>query len=338
MNKYFIFSFLIVATTFFACETDFELEGEWRDIPVIYAFLSTLDDNHYVRVERAFLEPGGDATKVAQIPDSIYYAENEAVVRLELEGGAESYTLERVNGEDEGFEREEGDFANSPNILYKLPASAANIGEDELFSIVIERGVGTEPAVASSVMLAPIDIIDTPVTGAYEFGDYQGSQRFSWRTDGDFVQVYDFRVKFFYEESLPNNPTEFQEKSVEWVIESALPREGTNSRVDYRVRNETFFIFVSENIEPNPQITRRVGRVVIQVTGVGQEVADYLRISNANIGITSSQEIPIYTNVENGLGIVSSRYIVESESFRLGGRTLDSLSQSVLTQDLNFQR
>ena len=56
----FLVGFLVVLF-FSSCETDVVLEGEWKDIPVVYAFLSIQDTAHYVRVEKAFLQPGGDA-------------------------------------------------------------------------------------------------------------------------------------------------------------------------------------------------------------------------------------------------------------------------------------
>ena len=67
-----LFLALLTGTLFWsACETDFQLEGEWKDIPVVYAFLTQQDTASSVRVERAFLEPGGNARDIAQIPDSI---------------------------------------------------------------------------------------------------------------------------------------------------------------------------------------------------------------------------------------------------------------------------
>nr|HQU58973.1 hypothetical protein [Saprospiraceae bacterium] len=64
-----------------ACSTDFELEAAWKDIPVVYSFISVQDTAHYVRIEKAFLEPGGNAIEIAKIADSIYYSN----ISVELE-------------------------------------------------------------------------------------------------------------------------------------------------------------------------------------------------------------------------------------------------------------
>jgi hypothetical protein len=71
-------SFVVLPLFIFcaACSTDFELEAEWRDIPIVYGLLSFTDTAHYVRVEKAFLPEGGDARDVAQIADSLYYGDN----------------------------------------------------------------------------------------------------------------------------------------------------------------------------------------------------------------------------------------------------------------------
>ena len=332
----FLFLLLFGAALFWsACETDFQLEGEWRDIPVVYAFLSQQDTAYYVRVERAFLEPGGNARNIAQIPDSIYYDDNAVTVKLERLSNGQMYELERVDGRDEGYPRESGDFVSTPNYLYKLSKSVVSLNGGTDFRIIIERQ-GEEPATATSVILDEIELANLPLTGVYQFGDFSRDTRVEWRAPGASARVFDVRMIIRYGETDPENPSQRITKEVEWVLNQNLGREDDLSLQSFRFPNESFFQFLASSLTPLDNGTRRFEAINLKVTAAGQEIEDYLRIANANIGITSSQEIPVYTNVENGVGIVSSRFQVISEDFGLGAEARDSLYNSVYTKDLNF--
>ncbi len=331
-----LFYFIAVVTLVFsACETDFQLEGEWKDIPVVYAFLSEQDTAYYVRVEKAFLEPGGDATEIAQNPDSIYYKENQIIVSLETNG--QTFELQRVNGSDEGYPREEGAFADSPNYLYKLPTSAVTLSGGKAFDVIIERQGNSEAVIASSNVVNPIEFDGLPVTGFVGFGDFDRTYRLSWRPGGQFARVFDLRLVFNYKESTAASPNEFVDKQVEWVFDDAFVRDDNNASLQtYRFDNGAFYQFLASAIPVDNNVTRKFDNIYFKVSGAGKEIEEYLTIAGANTGITSSQALPIYTNVEGGLGVVTSRYTIISEEFGLDGRSRDSLYMGESTIDLNF--
>ena len=331
-----LFLALLTGTLFWsACETDFQLEGEWKDIPVIYAFLSQQDTAYYVRVERAFLEPGGNARDIAQIPDSIYYNDNEVSVKLERLSNGQIYDLVQVDGRDEGYIREGGDFANEPNYLYKLSRDEITLAGGMDFRLIVERP-GEETATATSVIVDEVEIANLPITGVYQFGDFTRDTRVEWRATGETARVFDLRLVITYRESEPNNPSNLITKEVEWVLDQDFEREEGISLQSFRFPNESFYTFLASNLEPIEGVTRKFDAINVKVTAAGQEIEDYLRIAGANIGITSSQAIPVYSNVENGVGVVSSRFQVISEDLGLGADARDSLYNGVITKDLNF--
>jgi len=320
-----------------ACETDFQLEGEWEDIPVVYAFLSEKDTAYYVRVEKAFLQPGGDATQLAQIPDSIYYGVDDVVVALERGTNGQKYTLQRVDGRTEGYPREEGNFANEPNYLYKLPRSVTRLRGGDQFRIIVDRGGQTAPAIAESTIIDSIEVAGLPFSGQLGWGEYARDGKIEWRYYGPGARVFDLRVKFRYRETDPANPTIRIDKEVTWVLNKSVERvtDQVSTQV-YRFPSEAFYQFIGSTLEPLNTGTRKFDAVVIEVTAAGPEIEDYLRIAGANIGITSSQAIPLYTNVTGGVGVVSSRYKSVSAELSLDGRSRDSLFNGSYTKLLNF--
>ena len=74
---------------------------------------------------------------------------------------------------------------------------------------------------------------------------------------------------------------------------------------------------------------------MIVVSG-GTEILDFVNVSSANLGITSTQDVPSYTNIPEGRGIFSSRYTTELNTITLSNQTIDSLVNGSLTSQLNF--
>ena len=118
MSKY--LSILLIASVVLiaACDNELELVSEYENIPITYGLLNRSDTAQYIRVEKAFVDPAKSALLLAQEPDSLYY--EDLVVQLVNRSLNETYTLERVDGNLEGYPRDTGIFANSPNWMYKI--------------------------------------------------------------------------------------------------------------------------------------------------------------------------------------------------------------------------
>lgn len=338
MKNIFFFFIAVVILVFSACETDFDLEGDWKDIPVVYAYISEQDTAHYVRVEKAFLEPGGNANEIAQMVDSLYYKEDQLTVKLENESG-EQYELVRVDGNEEGYVRDQGVFANQPNYLYKIDKNTINLTPGELFKLILEKtGSGDTIAIANSQMIYPMEFRSLPNTGFLRIGDFDKTSRVQWRPGEDVAKIFDVRIRFRYRESTADAPDNFVDKEVVWLLDDKYPRDEDVSSEALVYDNESFYAYLGQSIPTQAGVTREFDHIVYQVSGVGVEVEEYLRISQANTGITSSQALPVYSNVENGIGLVTSRYTIVSDELRLDARSMDTLITGVSTRDLNFQQ
>ena len=69
----------------------------------------------------------------------------------------------------------------------------------------------------------------------------------------------------------------------------------------------------------------------------GQELGEFIKIAQANSGITATQDIPTYTNLSEGIGVFTSRNVANYTGFGLTDATLDSLKNGSITGHLNFQ-
>jgi len=330
-----IIPILFVLLTLGACSTDFELEAEWQDIPIVYGFISIQDTAHYVRVEKAFLEPGGNALEIAKIADSIYYGPDEITVMLENIETAESFTMERVDGTNEGYPKEDGLFATEPNILYKLPTEALDLQGGEPIRLTIVRDDGLEPVVAETQVSGPMDSIPNSFTKITRWL-YTQDQTFGWQADPN-NKLFDLRFLINYREFPNDNPSAIEEKQLIWIVNDAIVNEDDDDRLAYKVRGLQFYNYIGQNIPVNDGVTRIFDSFDVVITGTGPELFEFLRLKEANSGITSAQNIPTYTNVEGGLGLLSSRYQLTRTGIRLAEDARDSLSNGIYTKDLNFR-
>ena len=168
-----------------SCSNEFDLTTEWKDIPIVYGLINPDDTAHYVRVEKAFLDPVTSALITAQIADSLYYM--DATVQFQIEGNANVYNLERVDGNLEGYEREEGIFANAPNYLYKIHSNDINLEAGDILNIIIQRGDDKDLVTATTTILGEMDF--TLPASLINF-EYDRDTRIQWLHDA-FSQLYD---------------------------------------------------------------------------------------------------------------------------------------------------
>lgn len=325
---------LVLVMGWSACSTEVNLEAEWKDIPIVYGFLNIQDTAHYVRVQKAFLEPGGDALEIAQNSDSIYY--DEVTVVLENLTQGTSFVLERVNGENEGYAKEDGLFANSPNVLYKISAEEANLEGGDEVSIRVERGDEVSPATAETIVLNKIDSVGSSPSPNINRWRYNQLLSVAWRP-GPEARIFDVRFIIHYREVTPGEMMEPVPKTVEWVVNKSVLREDADSeREKVDISGQSFYSFLGSAIPPSQGEIRLFDYIDIVITGAGEEFRDYVLVEQANTGITSAQNIPVYTNIEGGLGVFTSRYQLRRRGLRLGGEARDSLENGMFTRDINF--
>lgn len=331
IKRYF---FLVSVLCFNACTTDLELEAAWKDIPVVYGFLATTDTAHYIRVEKAFLEPGGDALSIARNSDSLYYPEDVLVQLVRLSNG-EAFSLSRVDGTSEGYPRSEGVFATQPNYLYKIKSDVIRLQEKERIQLRIDRGGETDPVTAETSILEEISLSSSSPSINVNW-DYNRLVTFRWRT-GSNTKLFDLRLIISIEESLPGKPDEFQDRSLVWVLTDELENTEGSSQVSFSILGEKFYQFLAAELEKDNGRVRRFISMEVQVTGVGAELLAFTRVNLANSGITSSQVIPVYTNLSEGRGLFSSRTVATRKGLNISSLSLDSLRNGEITKHLNFK-
>ena len=87
MNKWIVAAGLIIAAFTNSCSTDFDLNADFKETPVVYALFDASVDTQFIRINRAFLSDEIDALTLSSDPNSIYYGEELKVTVEEYDGG-----------------------------------------------------------------------------------------------------------------------------------------------------------------------------------------------------------------------------------------------------------
>lgn len=326
-----------------ACSNDFDVAAPWKEIPVAYGILSPADTAHYIRVEKAFLDPETSALTIAQIPDSIYYPENAIAVYLQRVNGGQLYQLQRVDGTLEGYPRKNGIFAAQPNWLYKIrPAELDSLKEGEKYRLVIKRADG-KPDVTAETSI-PRDFIfrdPNPLDNPLQLGFLPGiPSNIEWRGDENGV-YYNVNFVIRYREEYPDGT--IVHDTVVWAAGKNVERSdmqvaGGLYKGTLTIPGESFYRFLDNSIDSvaNPPVRRFTG-VDFVLTGGGKEIRDFLETAAANAGITGAEVFPSFTNLSEGFGLFTSRNTAYLKNIRLTNKTVEEVEKNPITSHLNFR-
>lgn len=332
MKRIFILSIVACSLLFSACSNDFELVDDWKSIPIVYGFLSVQDSAHYIRVEKAFLDPETSALEIANNPDSLYYEG----ITVQLEKGGTSYTMTRVDGNLEGYPRKEGVFATMPNYLYKLDSTVIDLKGGDVVKLVI-TDANDQPLTEASTTIVDEYFMSQSSPAEKINWDPDKTIRVRWRSTSDEAALfYDLKAIVIYEESSVDNPNDLVQKEFTWNMGDKLERVNEDG-ADVRIDGLSFFNVMSENIDENESRLRFFRSMTIEVDAGGREFYDFVKVGQANTGITSAQVVPSFTNLSNGLGLFSSRYKLVREGYTITGAANDFLKDLSVTKNLNFQ-
>lgn len=324
----------IVSILLFSCKNDIDINADYKETPIIYGLLNLDSSTHYIKVYKAFLDEETSAVDIAQNPDSIYYADS-IILSIERKSNGQKTYLSRIDGNTIGRPMEEGIFANSPNILYTFTQA---LNKDETYILNFENprtGVkaSAETKVVNNFQInAPFEGFNFNFTSVTPF-------EVQWRSAAN-SRINDVTLRFYYFEWNIATPSIKILKWVDWRVANGIIANNANGgeQLSFPIQGSSFYSFLNANLAKDNQVRREAPQECIEVlfSVGGETLYNYIRVNQAQSGITSLQTLTEYTNVEGGLGIFSTRKISKRSTLGLTNSALDSLTCGNLTRELNF--
>ena len=313
---------IIALISLSACENELEVFAEYEDVTVVYALLQPEDTLHQIKVNKLF-QGEGDALVLAQDPAlSQYEADEVNVLIKEVDGNGDTtvFTLEQV----EVTNKDSGIFYYPNQMLYEFEAE---LKEGATYYLEIEKQQGETVRGETSLVQSSTN----PVFDEREISRYQ-KIGMSW-VNGSSVnssqqitvippknsKVFEMVLTFRYQDLLEGNIL-----SEDRYVDISLGTESLPNVVDeYSRSNDFVFEYSPESVfevianrvpdlaDSPGVIGRKADSIDINLYIGGEELDVYMSVNQPSTSLLEDK--PEYTNVVNGLGLVSSRsYLLES--------------------------
>lgn len=327
----FLFASLSIIAT--SCTSDFDLTSDWKDVTIVVGLLDKSDTAQYIKINKAFLDQTTSALEISQNPDSLFYP--DLIVELDqLDGNGNTmntYLLTKVDGNMEGYVKDSGVFANTPNYLYKTKQALV----EGPYKIVITKTDNSKTVTAFTNVIGDFTITRPNIVAEHVNIFPHGKYNVQWYAS-TYGKIYDLTIRLNYREEDILSGNILRDTFFDWNVFHTLVAADGQNNFNYSIAGSSFYNIIMNKIKVDPNIQRVALNLDFRFSVGGSELYNYYLVNNAQTGITSGQIQPEYTNVDNGLGIFSSRFHKNLIGIPIDSRTIDSIACNPVTKDLNF--
>ena len=318
-------TFVILFALFFvACETEFEVSADWKEVTVVYGLLDQSNDQQYIKINKAYLGIG-DALQMASVADSINYNPADLEVKIiKVKDGAFGSIdlLDSIYLDTTLIAKDDGLFATNENIIYTTSISdksffRANDADekDYILSILNKKSGKKVWAKTNLIHQLNLDIPSAKPMGFYTavpdpvvFPLEKALTTVNWfhSTNG---KIYEIIARIYY--------TNFYDDNVDgiWDRDSLTYLDWLHPQIIYDGRNEMNYTFDGHDFVntlarklSNEQnlLARRLSHVELLFSVGSEDLQTYMDLNEPFEGLV--QERPVFTNINNGIGFFSCRY------------------------------
>ncbi len=332
LKQLFIISIVLIQ---YGCKSDVDIVAPYQEKAVIYALLDASSPIQYIKINKVFLGKG-DAYVMAQNPDSVNY--NPADVSAVLEQYKDKELLGTITLYDTLISgAQEGVFAKSSNQIF---ITRQVLNPEYTYKLKFENKKTGYKSQAQTQLISPVLI--QPGGGKYTFvgadNKYIPKTTIGWTSQAN-GKIYELTFRFHYKEfSIQGGDTVM--RHADWLFS---PIYATNTQggvnMEKQIKGEEFFMFLQsvKDVYFSDNTKRRIGwRGQVIISAASEEYQIY---KDLNAPYSSNfQEKPIYTNIENGLGLFSSRVTSYLTERPFSENTLVELVNGKYTGELGFVR
>lgn len=303
--------FLTIIFSVFAlnsCDDSFSIFSEdGKEVTVVYGYLDVEADTNYLKITKSFT---GSAVELA--PD---YSANNYDYKLDVKligkfasapSAVRTVTLDTTSV-FKPYDPEGLFYSGVNQVLYY---TAEKLLENQEYQLVITRNDGE--VITSKVKTICGATVKKPMNNiSFELPN---TNKIEWRSNTfNQLAAYYEVVGYFHYKQIDPGQTDTTYHKMRWYMGSGTGVEMYNSStlnmfVNYTPNSFYTKLAADANIANNTSTytQRFVDCFEIVITSTGDELYNYILIQNSGSAI---MDTPEYTNIENGLGIFSSRSV-----------------------------
>lgn len=317
---------MLLLTGFYACETDFDTTAPYEDITIVYGLLDSKDSMQYIKINKAYLAENNVVTYAAVEDSNSYpYPLDVWIEEWSMGDSIKAYAFDTTTI----YNKEPGQFYNPDQVIYRWnkPAQPYKIkyiveglndtigveyfwlNDESDFRLKIRNPKTGKVITAETPLVEDFDITRPGFAAFIRFvEDPVNPKQFSWEA-AENGGSYNYELRFNYQE-LEFNSSDTIDKYIV-LAKQALTADPGTSEYSFYYWDYNFFT-ACENLIPysdqskEAQIKERYTGTVELIVAAGEtQLSLYQQVYEPSNSIV--QEKPTYTNIDNGLGIFSSR-------------------------------
>lgn len=305
-----------MSISLFSCKNELDINAEPKETAVVYGVIDPNSNAQYLRVNKTYLVKSNavDAAKNGQLMTNV------ANIKVTL------YTLEKGDKKDmylftldSTFIKNPGLFYTEPNIIFKANTNNPKITftENTDFLVVIENTqtnykaqAKTHAVLESSFGRNNPNSFNTLLSPkAYTLNLFNAMSGTYSNLSVEFKPGKNSRIVFPYVRFYWHEKTNNQISAAKF-LDYPFPYQridGSNEQQDIKLAwsCEEFYRYLGERIQKTNSIKRFVDSVSIVIEAGNDDFDTFYSVSNTSTNTTL--EKPSFTNVSNGLGIVSAK-------------------------------
>jgi hypothetical protein len=326
--KHLIVPALIAGVAFTACKNDLNVLAPYKETLSVYGLLNADDATQKIRINKVFLG-AGDATVMAQNPDSINYPAGALTVTLERYKNGHQVAASATSSAnvitltETVVTTNPGDF----NTMQRLYITSDKLFKDGDYRLNIKINASAKTFTAQSVIIDSVKpgiakpFIYNPVTqpqhpfpsttplGAYIDYSMTAAQGLKIKfLSIPNARLYDVIMRFHYQDSLTDGTVNYMTADYVFnTVKSATTDGGENLDVAFDAID--FYTNLANVINNRPAVTnlrnRGVGYLEYIIYAGSQDLSDFLQVNAPSA--TIAQDKPNYSNISDGVGVFASR-------------------------------
>jgi len=321
------FLFLLSSILFSSCETDFNVNADWKEVTVVYGLLDQNEHKQYIRINKAFLG-NENAYVMASVTDSINYNPNNLEVKIE-KLSASGDVLETKILTDTIMFKEDGLFSVEENIIYVFDTDNF-LNKEKEYKLTITNLVSGDIISSQTKLIHNLSLMSAFNNSAYKMGFYSQTGDFSNTT----IEWTHSKNAAIYQMTLFVSYTEYGADTIVKTVQKVYPiiEYDGNPNMSQQITGEEFFNLLAYNIPSSTTVNRRINNLDILFSVGTADLNTYINLNEPPTGIV--QERDLFTNIDGGIGLFTARYNKMQENIFLTTTTKEAIATHL--DSLNF--
>ena len=292
--------------------------------------LDQTQDKQYIRINKAFL--GNESAYVmASVADSINYNPENLEVKIHKLSSSGN-VLDSIILTDTIMFKDDGMFSSEENIIYIFdsPSTDNFLNEDREYQLEVKNLVSGKVINSNTKLINNLTLMSSFNNPAYKMGFVNSSDEFSHVT----IEWTHAKNAYIYQMTMMVNYTEYGVDTTEKTISKVYPiiqYEGSPN-MNQKIMGEEFFNFIAYEVKGDNTVNRRLNNVDLLFTLGSSDLNTYITLNEPPTGIV--QERDLFTNINGGIGLFTSRYNKLQDSIFLTSSTKQAIATHL--DSLNF--